>query len=81
MWPRSEEERSRQRLNGFVAFVKRSDAARAKEQMNEVELNGYVMKIGWGKASRAAHVELEQQPPVGVAWQASGVDGRGFGGG
>jgi len=50
MWPRSEEERMRQRLNGFVAFVKRADAAQAKDEMNETELNGFVMRIGWGKA-------------------------------
>ena len=51
MWPRSEDERLTKRLNGFVAFVKRADAARAKDEMNETELLGYVMRIGWGKAS------------------------------
>jgi len=49
MWPRSEDERLTKRLNGFVAFVKRADAARAKDEMNETELLGYVMRIGWGK--------------------------------
>jgi RNA recognition motif-containing protein len=62
MWPRSEEERMRQRLNGFVAFVKRSDAARAKEQMNETELNGFVMKIGWGKARGVNRARACPQP-------------------
>ena len=47
----------RQRLNGFVAFVKRADAAQAKDEMNETELNGFVMRIGWGKASSYTHAQ------------------------
>eukprot|EP00310_Coccolithus_braarudii_P021851 CAMPEP_0183345332 /NCGR_PEP_ID=MMETSP0164_2-20130417/10796_1 /TAXON_ID=221442 /ORGANISM="Coccolithus pelagicus ssp braarudi, Strain PLY182g" /LENGTH=471 /DNA_ID=CAMNT_0025516465 /DNA_START=45 /DNA_END=1456 /DNA_ORIENTATION=- len=50
MWPRSEEEKARARHCGFVAFVNRNDAAAAKDEMNETELYGYVMRIGWGKA-------------------------------
>jgi len=50
MWPRSEEEKARARHCGFVAFVNRADAAAAKDEMNETEMYGYVMRIGWGKA-------------------------------
>ena len=50
MWPRSEEERLRARHCGFVAFVNRQDAARAKDALNEREIMGYVLRIGWGKA-------------------------------
>jgi hypothetical protein len=74
MWPRSEEERFRQRLNGFVAFVKRGDASRAKEELNEIELEGYVMRIGWGKArSRpaAAAPPARMPPPAAEAAAAS----------
>ena len=49
-WPRSEEEKARARHCGFVAFVNRDDAGRAKDEMNETEVSGYVMRIGWGKA-------------------------------
>lgn len=34
MWPRTEEEHRRQRNCGFVAFMKRSDAAKAKNEMD-----------------------------------------------
>ena len=50
MWPRSEEEKARARHCGFVAFVNRKDAAAAKDDLNEIELRGHVMRIGWGKA-------------------------------
>ena len=50
MWPRTEEERQRARHCGFVAFVNRDDAAKAKDAMNEKEIMGYVLRVGWGKA-------------------------------
>ena len=52
MWPRSEEERRLRNHCGFVAFVDRKDAARAKEELNETDPSGVgiPMKIGWGKA-------------------------------
>ncbi|CAI5968211.1 unnamed protein product, partial [Closterium sp. NIES-65] len=34
MWPRTEEEHRRQRNCGFVAFMKRADAAKAKNEMD-----------------------------------------------
>lgn len=33
MWPRTEEERSRNKNCGFVAFMKREDGARCLEEM------------------------------------------------
>ena len=49
MWPRTEEEHARNRLCGFVAFVGRSDADKARNELNETDFNGHVMRIGWGK--------------------------------
>ncbi|XP_038050336.1 U2 snRNP-associated SURP motif-containing protein-like isoform X2 [Patiria miniata] len=50
MWPRTDEERSRNRNCGFVAFMTRKDAERAIKALNGVEFMNYEMKLGWGKA-------------------------------
>ncbi|KAF9896427.1 U2 snRNP-associated SURP domain-containing protein, partial [Lobosporangium transversale] len=50
MWPRTTEEIERNRNCGFVSFMERSDAAVALKEMDGMELMGYAMKLGWGKA-------------------------------
>ncbi|KAG0238169.1 U2 snRNP-associated SURP domain-containing protein [Actinomortierella wolfii] len=50
MWPRTQEEIDRNRNCGFVSFMERQDAAQALKEMDGMELCGYVMKLGWGKA-------------------------------
>lgn len=50
MWPRSEEEKSRGRNCGFVAYMSRRDAERALRQLNGRTVMGYEMKLGWGKS-------------------------------
>ncbi|KAF9110426.1 U2 snRNP-associated SURP domain-containing protein [Mortierella sp. AM989] len=50
MWPRTTEEIERNRNCGFVSFMERADAAVALKEMEGMELMGYVMKLGWGKA-------------------------------
>ncbi|DAZ95762.1 TPA: hypothetical protein N0F65_010264 [Lagenidium giganteum] len=50
MWPRSEEERLRKRHCGFVSFFERRDADEARINLNEKELEGLPMVVGWGKA-------------------------------
>lgn len=50
MWPRSEEEKSRGRNCGFVAFMARKDAERALRGLSGKDVMGYEMKLGWGKA-------------------------------
>ncbi|KAF9165994.1 U2 snRNP-associated SURP domain-containing protein [Actinomortierella ambigua] len=50
MWPRTQEEIDRNRNCGFVSFMERQDAAQALKDMDGIELCGYVMKLGWGKA-------------------------------
>ncbi|PIN17905.1 putative splicing regulator [Handroanthus impetiginosus] len=50
MWPRTDEERKRQRNCGFVAFMNRADAQAAKDEMQGVVVYEYELKIGWGKS-------------------------------
>src|SRR6185312_15612967 len=50
MWPRSEEERSRNRNCGFVAYMNRKDGERALRGLNGKDIMGFEMKLGWGKA-------------------------------
>ncbi|KAF9620588.1 hypothetical protein IFM89_013614 [Coptis chinensis] len=50
MWPRTEEERRRQRNCGFVAFMNRSDGQDAMDEMQGVVVYEYELKIGWGKS-------------------------------
>ncbi|XP_013393846.1 U2 snRNP-associated SURP motif-containing protein isoform X1 [Lingula anatina] len=50
MWPRSDEERSRGRNCGFVAFMNRKDGERCLNALKGKEIMGFEMKLGWGKA-------------------------------
>ncbi|OWZ02278.1 U2-associated splicing factor [Phytophthora megakarya] len=50
MWPRSEEERARKRNCGFVSFYQRRDADDARINLDNKELEGQPMIVGWGKA-------------------------------
>ncbi|CAL1542099.1 unnamed protein product [Lymnaea stagnalis] len=72
MWPRTEEERSRGRNCGFVAFMNRKDGERAMNALKGKEISGFEMKLGWGKAVPIpphpiyippALAELTQPPP------------------
>ncbi|KAJ1456486.1 hypothetical protein M885DRAFT_517228 [Pelagophyceae sp. CCMP2097] len=54
MWPRSDEERSRRRNCGFVSFEFRPDAAAAKDGLHDVDIDGYRITVGWGKAVKRA---------------------------
>jgi len=49
MWPK-EEERSRPHNSGFVSFMKRRDAKDALHELEGKEINGYQMRLDWGKA-------------------------------
>lgn len=46
MWPRTEEERARNRNSGFVAYMSRIDAERAIKNLNGKDFRGYDMKLG-----------------------------------
>mmetsp|Transcript_45673 Transcript_45673/g.114940 ORF Transcript_45673/g.114940 Transcript_45673/m.114940 type:complete len:661 (-) Transcript_45673:198-2180(-) len=49
MWPRSDEEHRRGRNCGFVAFMKRTDASNARENLQNLVLHGLEVQVGWGK--------------------------------
>ncbi|KXS17733.1 hypothetical protein M427DRAFT_54330 [Gonapodya prolifera JEL478] len=49
MWPRTQEEKERGRLSGFVSFMKRDDAAKALREMDGREIGGMPVRVGWGK--------------------------------
>ncbi|KAJ3416402.1 U2 snRNP-associated SURP domain-containing protein [Chytridiales sp. JEL 0842] len=50
MYPRTQEEIDRNRMCGFVSFMKREDADAALRELDGKNLMGYIMKVGWGKA-------------------------------
>lgn len=67
MWPRTEEERRRQRNCGFVAFMNRADAQAAKDEMQGVVVYEYELKIGWGKSVALPSQALPAPPPGHMA--------------
>uniref|UniRef100_A0A2P2I2R0 U2 snRNP-associated SURP motif-containing protein-like n=1 Tax=Hirondellea gigas TaxID=1518452 RepID=A0A2P2I2R0_9CRUS len=50
MWPRTDNEKSRGRNCGFVAFMNRKDGERALANLNGKDIDTFEMKLGWGKA-------------------------------
>ncbi|CAA7023252.1 unnamed protein product [Microthlaspi erraticum] len=67
MWPRSEEERRRQRNCGFVSFMNRADGQAAKDEMQGIIVYDYELKIGWGKAVSLPSQALPAPPPGHMA--------------
>jgi U2-associated protein SR140 len=49
MWPRTEEEKARGRNCGFVAYMSRFDGERAFKHLLGKDVQGFEMKMGWGK--------------------------------
>ncbi|GFS41937.1 RNA recognition motif (RRM)-containing protein [Actinidia rufa] len=67
MWPRTDEERRRQRNCGFVAFMNRADGQAAKDEMQGVVIYEYELKIGWGKSVALPSQALPAPPPGHMA--------------
>ncbi|XP_010233907.1 protein RRC1 isoform X3 [Brachypodium distachyon] len=67
MWPRTDEERRRQRHCGFVAFMNRAEAQAAKDEMQGVVVYDYELKIGWGKSVALPSQALPAPPPGHMA--------------
>ncbi|KAK8553623.1 hypothetical protein V6N13_062420 [Hibiscus sabdariffa] len=67
MWPRTEDERRRQRNCGFVAFMNRADGQAAKDEMQGVIVYEYELKIGWGKSVALPSQALPAPPPGQMA--------------
>ncbi|GAA5800951.1 U2-associated SR140 protein [Helicostylum pulchrum] len=57
MWPRTQEEKDKGNNCGFVSFMTRQDAAEAIKHLDGREIEGFPMRVGWGKA-----VPLPAQP-------------------
>ena len=58
MWPREDEDvRLRTQLSGFVAFMTRSSAERAREEMDGATLGRRDLRVSWAKA-----VQLPEKP-------------------
>ncbi|XP_070538987.1 U2 snRNP-associated SURP motif-containing protein-like isoform X3 [Ptychodera flava] len=84
MWPRTEEEKARNRNCGFVAYMNRKDAERALKMLQDKEIMSYDMKLGWGKAVPIPPhpvyippqmVELTlPPPPSGLPFNAQPID-------
>ncbi|KAM1550433.1 hypothetical protein PS1_043229 [Malus domestica] len=72
MWPRTEEERRRQRNCGFVAFMNRADGQAAKDEMQGVVVYEYELKIGWGKSVALPSQALPAPPPGHMAIRSEG---------
>ena len=49
MWPRTEDEKARGRNCGFVAYMSRKDGERALSHLLGKDIDGFEMKMGWGK--------------------------------
>lgn len=50
MWPRTQEEKDRNRNCGFVSFMKRADAENALKDTDGKEFMNNIMHVGWSKA-------------------------------
>ncbi|CAG8458007.1 11129_t:CDS:10 [Scutellospora calospora] len=84
MWPRTQEEKDRNRNCGFVSFMDRECAAIALKNMDGRELLGYVMRVGWGKAvpipPQPIYVLNEggRPPPSGLPFNAQMVHANNY---
>jgi U2-associated protein SR140 len=67
MWPRTDEEKRRQRNCGFVSFMNRADGQAAKDEMQGIIVYEYELKIGWGKAVSLPSQALPAPPPGHMA--------------
>ncbi|KAH0923403.1 hypothetical protein HID58_023421 [Brassica napus] len=67
MWPRTDEEKRRQRNCGFVSFMHRADGQAAEDEMQGIIMYEYELKIGWGKAVSLPSQALPAPPPGHMA--------------
>lgn len=84
MWPRTDEERQRERNCAFVAYMTRRDADRALRHLQGRDVMGFEMKLGWGKTVPlpphpvyVPQVLLERTmppPPSGLPFNAQPFD-------
>jgi U2-associated protein SR140 len=73
MWPRDEEQRSRGRMSGFVAFMTRRSAEDALAEMQGLMLHDAELRLGWSKAVPLP--PLPCWPPPAEGGAALGLSG------
>nr|CAG8581504.1 4716_t:CDS:10 [Entrophospora candida] len=84
MWPRTQEEKDRNRNCGFVSYMDRECAAQALKNMDGKDLLGYLMRVGWGKAvpipPKPIYVLNESScpPPSGLPFNAQMVHSKAY---
>jgi U2-associated protein SR140 len=64
MWPRTDEEKARNRLSGFVAYMSRRDGERALKHLAGKEILNAEVKLGWGKAVPIPAFPVYIPPPM-----------------
>jgi U2-associated protein SR140 len=72
MWPRDEEQRRRGKNTGFIAFMRREDAEKARDALDGVMLRDLQLSLGWGKAVPLPAVPV--WPPPGSSTEAGGIN-------
>ena len=63
MWPRTDEEKQRQRNSGFVSFMHRRDAEDAKSDLQDYTLEDKKITVSWGKAVKINSSPFLLPPP------------------
>jgi len=74
MWPRTEEERARGHVSGFVAFMERVDAEAAHDALRRHSLDGRDLRLAWGKAVARPSAPLPL--PEGMEYGGSALRSR-----
>ena len=62
MWPRTEAEHARDRLCGFVSYLRRCDAEIALHELKDNHLFGERLRLGWGKAVMSKKKKTDNLP-------------------
>lgn len=73
MWPRPEEAATRAYMCGFVAFMRRADAARALHELDGKEVLGSRWHVGWGKAVPIPATPFYEAPDTSAATRRTGL--------
>jgi U2-associated protein SR140 len=62
LWPRTLEEKARQKNTGFVNFVHRRDAEDAMKELHDMKFEGQYLALSWGKSMRSAFPAADAVP-------------------
>lgn len=68
MWPRTDEERARNRNSGFVAYMNRQDAEIALKSLDGIRIKDYEIKLGWAKQVTIPAVPIALPDPIRMGY-------------